>query len=167
MSKNLVQINRGYSRTELEGFLGVTRGQVRYWRKNLDPLPERSYFSGPVVLVYRAIKYLVIDMNISVKKLHNFHDVFKKCVETSFKELSNKEIIYDFRTREVKLQDVSERLGTKNRRLGICYAHINLGALFEEHILSLAYFGVSEQLDLSRREEDEKMKFLKLVASNS
>ncbi len=167
MNKSLTQVNRGYSRIDLEKLLGVSRGKIRYWREKFDPLPQRSHFSGPVLLVYRAITCLVIDMNISVKNINNFHEVFKQCVETPFNELSNKEIIYDFKTREVKFQDINIKSKNKNRHLSVCSARIDLGALFQEHILSLACFGIEEQSDSYLMEDVMTMNFLKLVSSNS
>ena len=83
MQKKLIQTNCGYTVANVEGLLGIERGHVRYWRKKLDPLPERSRFSASILLAYRVIKTLVIDKNIAVRRIKNFDDIFKVCVDVS------------------------------------------------------------------------------------
>ena len=44
----------------------------RYWRKNLDPAPERSCFSAQDVLCYRIIKTLIVRKHLKPALLKEF-----------------------------------------------------------------------------------------------
>jgi len=165
-SEKLVQINKGYTRKDLQGLLGVTRGEVRYWKDNLDPFPERSLYSGPVLLAYRIIKYIVKDAGIKVQNIHGFKAIFRQCVETPFNELPNKRISYEYKSEKLSFQDIND-LACKKKLREVLHLSISLKPLFEEHLYSLACFGHFENIaEHERSIECGDQPSLTVVASN-
>lgn len=52
--------------------MDIPRQSFRYWRKHLDPLPERKVFDKETLFAYRLLASIIQDKHIPVKTLEKF-----------------------------------------------------------------------------------------------
>lgn len=68
----------GYKPGLLIDLLGITREQLRYWRRELDPVPSRPLFSYQMLLGYAVFRELIIERWLEPRRLKgvNLRDFF-------------------------------------------------------------------------------------------
>jgi hypothetical protein len=59
----------GYKPGLLIELLGITREQLRYWRRELDPVPSRPLFNYQLLLGYAVLKALIVDRWLEPRRL--------------------------------------------------------------------------------------------------
>jgi hypothetical protein len=59
----------GYKPGLLISLFGITREQLRYWRRELDPMPSRPLFSYQMLLGYAVIRELILGRWIEPRRL--------------------------------------------------------------------------------------------------
>ena len=60
---------QGYKPGLLINLFGITREQLRYWRRELDPVPTRPLFSYQMLLGYAVIRELIVGRWIEPRRL--------------------------------------------------------------------------------------------------
>lgn len=59
----------GYKPGLLIDLFGITREQLRYWRRELDPVPSRPLFSYQMLLGYAVLRELIVGRWVEPRRL--------------------------------------------------------------------------------------------------
>lgn len=59
----------GYKPGLVMDLLGISREQLRYWRRELDPRPTRALFSYQVLLGYAVFRELIVERWLAPQRL--------------------------------------------------------------------------------------------------
>jgi hypothetical protein len=60
---------RGYKPGLVINLFEITREQLRYWRRELDPVPSRPLFSYQMLLGYAVLKELIVERWMEPRRL--------------------------------------------------------------------------------------------------
>lgn len=136
---------RGYKPHVAEAVLGISRQTFENWRKQLDPQPNRTALSTPVLLAYRIITSLIRNRLIRVGDLKkiNVFAIFEICEAMPSTQLETYTLVLDvaakkiFLTRDqTHLADL-DYIALKLDRVVAAHrdALLNLGATLPRHPL--------------------------------
>lgn len=130
---------RGFKPHVVIALLGISGQTLRYWRKQLDPQPQRSLFSSPDVLALRLIKAFTHHHDTSVRML-------KKCGFSSLFDEFEKTPMYILRDRIALLDERNETISLIPHDPGFDIDDfrlhgIGLCTVVNEHLESLCRFG--------------------------
>jgi hypothetical protein len=129
----------GYKPQVLREAVNISKEQLRYWRKHLDPKPNRPAFSYQDIFVYRIIKSLHEDRFVSIHDLSKFDlsILFDTINKTYFEELEEMVLVLNFETKDILFSLTDEIQFTPNNKL----TYLFLNELVDKQLFSFYYFG--------------------------
>ena len=120
--------------------LEITKETLRYWKKHLDPIPNRSTFSSIDIFKYRIFKELIYYSGVSVRALekYNWKEVFEHCDKVKYSMLEEFNLILDKRKKLIHFLKSNETTNYQSNRYLIVY----LDEVYQEHVIELQLYGV-------------------------
>ncbi|MCG7979575.1 MAG: hypothetical protein ABW094_01800 [Candidatus Thiodiazotropha sp.] len=133
----------GYKPGLLINLFGITREQLRYWRRELDPVPSRPLFSYQMLLGYAVLTELIVERWMEPRRLkavnlqnffawferqHSYSEVQRTVILIdrhsatldfcSLEDLNRSKLANDGRLETVYLKTVEEQLLNRFRKYG-------------------------------------------------
>lgn len=115
--------------------LGISTETLRYWRKYLDPLSTRSYFTPEDIFVYRIMYELIRKRKMPIVELKkgDWEALFSICNETSYEALCR--CIVAFNLDNKTLQVIPEENAPDPYDAN--YAMVHMKNIFKDHQISM------------------------------
>ncbi len=132
-------MNRGLKPYNVCSLLEIPKETLRYWKINLDPVPQRTEFDSSTILTYRVIATCINKQGLTVQKLKEsgIEKVFHEC-KKSINELKRKLFVFNEDNQQISFEDYEKNeLNVFSPSLRV----FSLKKIIDDHIDSMLSIG--------------------------